>query len=200
MTLAATSAGSASALARMAGANELVKQVLRVSSSINLVAINAMLASRSAGSAARGFGVVSAELRSLSHNLDRDMTQMVTRFAGLVSGTAGQIKVRRRQALLERADRGGELAARAPGLLAQRREALQAMDNRLGEVRHALRGQIRQAMRVCKTGYAMARSARIESVYGGDKAQVMTLVAVQVEEALDGIMVTLAEIQQEMEH
>ena len=64
----------ATELSRVVKANEDIKKVIRISSGVNLVALNAMLVAKRSGERSRGFAVVSSELRVFSRKLEGAMT------------------------------------------------------------------------------------------------------------------------------
>ncbi len=186
-------------LARMAVANEHVKEVLRISAEVNLVALNAMLAAHGAGEGSRGFGVVSSELRTLSRSLDREMFKLVETFSGVVRGTAVLQKQRRMLRLLHEAEGGTGLGAEELADLLRRKgsELLQA-DQAIRLKRQYVQNQVERTLRLCATGHALARSAKIESVYGGAMVATLRQVANQIEEAVGRILAALKQIQLQM--
>jgi hypothetical protein len=185
-------------LARMAVANEHVKEVLRISAEVNLVALNAMLAAHGAGEGSRGFGVVSSELRALSRSLDREMLKLVETFSGVVRGTAVLQKQRRMLRLLHEAKGAGHGAAELANLLRRKGGELQQADQAIRSRRQYVEAQVERTLRLCSTGHALARSAKIESVYGGAMVATLRQVADQIEEAVGRILAALKQIQVQM--
>ncbi|WP_212784959.1 hypothetical protein [Ferrigenium kumadai] len=195
--LEASSAPS-NGLTRMAIANEHVKEVLRVSAEVNLVALNAMLAAHSAGEGSRGFGVVSSELRALSRSLDREMLNLVETFSGVVRDTAGLQKQRRILWLLNRANQGDQAASLLGDLLSRKGNELHEAGRMIRDRQLAVGAQVDRTLRLCATGHALARSAKIEAVYGGSMVVTLRQVANQIEEAVSHILATLKQIQVQM--
>lgn len=185
-------------LTRMAVANEHVKEVLRISAEVNLVALNAMLAAHSAGEGSRGFGVVSSELRALSRSLDREMLRLVETFSGVVRGTAMLQKQRHILRLLHAANRGRRASERLDGLLRRKGGELQEADRAIRSRREYVHNQVERTLRLCETGHALARSAKIEAVYGGAMAATLRQVADQIEAAVGQILAALKQIQIQM--
>jgi hypothetical protein len=185
-------------LMRMALANERVKDVMRVSAEVNLVALNAMLAAHGAGEGSRGFGVVSFELRALSRRLDREMLNLVETFSGVVRDTAVLQKRRRMLRLLNQANRGEQAAGLLGGLLLRKGNELHEADRMIRDKRQFVGAQVDRTLRLCATGHALARSAKIEAVYGGAMVVTLRQVANQIEEAVSQILATLKQIQMQM--
>lgn len=183
---------------RMALANERVKDVMRVSAEVNLVALNAMLAAHGAGEGSRGFGVVSFELRALSRRLDREMLNLVETFSGVVRDTAVLQKRRRMLRLLNQANRGEQAAGLLGGLLLRKGNELHEADRMIRDKRQFVGAQVDRTLRLCATGHALARSAKIEAVYGGAMVVTLRQVANQIEEAVSQILATLKQIQMQM--
>lgn len=185
-------------LMRMAVANEYVKEVLRISAEVNLVALNAMLAAHGAGEGSRGFGVVSSELRALSRNLDREMLKLVETFSGVVRGTAVLQKQRRMLRLLHAAKGVGHGADELIKLLQCKTRELEEADLTIHSRRQYVQNQVERTLRLCATGHALARSAKIESVYGGAMVATLRQVAEQIEIAVGQILAALKQIQLQM--
>lgn len=185
-------------LMRMAAANEHVKDVLRISAEVNLVALNAMLAAHGAGEGSRGFGVVSSELRALSRGLDREMLKLVETFSGVVRGTAVLQQQRRMLRLLHEAQGAGRGAETLAALLQRKGCELQEADRAIRSRRQYVATQVERTLRLCETGHALARSAKIESVYGGAMVATLRQVANQIEEAVGRILAALKQIQVQM--
>lgn len=185
-------------LAQMALANEYVKEVMRISSEVNLVALNAMLAAHGAGEGSRGFGVVSSELRALSRRLDGEMLALVETFSGVVRDTAVLQKQRRILRLLNVANRNDRTAGLLGGLLLRKGNELREADRTIRERRQSVESQVGRTLRLCATGHALARSAKIEAVYGGAMVATLRQVANQIEDAVSEILAALKQIQVQM--
>jgi methyl-accepting chemotaxis protein len=183
---------------QMAAANEHVKEVLRISAEVNLVALNAMLAAHSAGEGSRGFGVVSSELRGLSRGLDREMLKLVETFSGVVRDTAVLQKQRHILGLLHAASRGERATERLGGLLRRKESELLEADQAIRAKRQHVENQVERTLRLCATGHALARSAKIEAVYGGAMVATLRQVANQIEDAVGQILAALRQIQFQM--
>lgn len=181
-----------SGLHRVVKANEDIKKVIRISSGVNLVAINAMLVAKRSGERSRGFAVVSSELRVFSHKLEGAMTGLGTLIFELVRDAAAMQK--------QQQERGHFLSIGAQGKLMRElvQPALARVDERLhgtaqeiGKDWHKLRLQLNRVLQLCETGGSLSRSAKIEAVYGGDISGTLKQVANQIEETVNEIFTTL---------
>lgn len=172
--------------------NEKIKRVVLISNGINLTAVNAMLVSKRAGERSRGYGVVSGELRNFSRQLEANMGEMTTLVSGMVRDVAFLLNQCRSQRQMDRALRMSE---RTAGLLghAMRRKAnaVAEMSKKMHWLGNALARQISGAMRLCHTGSALARSAKIEAVYGGDMAATLGQVSRDVEDRMTELLESL---------
>jgi len=185
-------------LRQMAVVNEYVKEVLRISAEVNLVALNAMLAAHQAGESSRGFGVVSSELRVLSGKLDKEMLYLVELVSGAVRDTAVLQRRRRILRLLNIANQGERAASLLGDVLAREVVALHEASRVIQARKQLLRVQVLRTLKLCATGNALARSAKIESVYGGVMLGTLRQVANRIESAVDEILATLKQIQVQM--
>ena len=185
-------AGQANDLRRVVKANEDIKKVIRISSGVNLVALNAMLVAKRSGERSRGFAVVSSELRVFSHNLDGAMSGLGTLIFELVRDAAAMQK--------QRQEHGRLLAIMAQGKRMRElvEPALARVDVRIcgtvqeiGRDWQKLRLQLNRVLQLCETGGSLARSAKIEAVYGGDMSTILKQVASRIEETVNEIFATL---------
>lgn len=172
-------------LHRMIVVNERIKEVIEVSGALNMVAINAMLVAKRAGVRSSGFSVVSSELRGFSRKLIDAMDRLGEEIAVLVRETADLRKLERMHRLLDvtlaqNAVNAGYLAA----AMQRNREVLQAVGQSVEtSVQHLLM-LLARSMRLCDTGYALARSAKVEAVYGGEMSHALRQVAERIEESV----------------
>jgi methyl-accepting chemotaxis protein len=173
-------AGADNALARAVAVNERVKEVRGKAGEVELVALNAVLAAHRAGGHARGFGVVSGELRALSDGLNAAARELVAVIAGMVRDTAQALKQRHRLRLLNRANPGGALAGllgRKHGELAQQEQTLRAAQRRAA-------GQVAGIWRLSVLGQGLARNAGIEASHSGQYAAALRQVAGAIQAAV----------------
>lgn len=174
--------------------NTGIRTVIAISRRVNLVAVNAMLAAKQAGVQARGFGVVSAELRAFSGQLDQQMQDLDVFIYSLVHGVAESARVRRRQSHFRAASGSDEarpcLAAGAARIDAR----LAEIDGGSAQRWEGLRSRLDRALRLCGTGIALSRAAKIEAVYGHTLAGGLRQVAEEIETAIVDILGTLKKL------
>ncbi|MBS0354923.1 MAG: hypothetical protein JSR83_13625 [Proteobacteria bacterium] len=175
-----------------------IRQVTALSSQVNLVALNAMLAAKQAGSQARGFGIVSSELRQFSGQLDRQMHELGDFIGDLVHSVAESARIRLHVAHLDQIP-----AAIQPRLAgaAARIEARQARIDSDGSERwFGLGNRLDHALRLCSTGVALSRAAKIEAVYGQALAASLRQVADEIEDAIVTILGTIKQLRRALAH
>lgn len=185
-------ASQASGLHRAVKANEDIKKVIRISSGVNLVAINAMLVAKRSGERSRGFAVVSSELRIFSRNLEVAMTGLGALIFELVRDAAAMQKQRQeRSHFLVILAQGRQMREWVEPALARVDERLRGTEQEIGRDWQKLRLQLNRALQLCESGGSLSRSAKIEAVYGGDMSTTLKQVANQIEETVNEIFSTL---------
>lgn len=155
-------------LARIVRVNEEIKSIVATAFKINLMALNAIFLAKRAGHAARGFGVLSNELRRFAQDLTREMTQLREMTAMTVSTVTGVVQQKRLNTILD------EAISRCPETvngeeLVQRRGLKQLTDKqgRLNKLDKQLRRSLEDTGQLVELGGVLARSAKIEAAYGG---------------------------------
>lgn len=185
-------AGPVVDLRRVVKANEDIKKVIRTSSWVNLVAINAMLIAKRSGERSSGFSVMSSELRVFSHKLEGTLTGLGNLIFGLVRDAAAMQKQCHEWNHLR--------ATMAHGPLMQERvePTLKNKEEIINEIRKAIRQdwrnlqlQLNCILQLCETGGFLSRSAKIEAVYGGEMSVTLKQVANKIEETVNEIISTL---------
>lgn len=193
--------GSAAAdLCRVVRVNEEIKKVMRISSEVNLVALNAMLTAKRSGEKSRGFGVVSSELRVFSGKLEHFMSNLQEPIFELLNDVAHILKQgRARRHFAAAMTSGGDNAKRllAP-ILSRKDEVQQAGCERVGKDWSRLVMLLNRALQLCETGGALSRSAKIEAVYGGDMTASLKQVSNQIELTVENILSILKALKAEM--
>lgn len=179
-------------LHRVVRANEEIKKVIRISSGVNLVALNAMLIAKRSGEKSRGFAVVSSELRVFSRKLESAMTGLGALVFELVRDAAAMQKQRHeRRHLRATLAQGGKASELMGTMLGRREENMRATGEAIQKDWHQLQLQLNRVLQLCETGGALSRSAKIEAVYGGDMSATLKQVANQIEETVSEIFSTL---------
>jgi hypothetical protein len=180
-------------------ANAGIRAVIEMSRRVSLVAINASLVAKQAGTQARGFGVVSRELREFSAKLEGQMQALDQLIAEAVMGLAEAAKENRRARQLRLAQDGSADCASLERSMA-RVDARLAEANLVNSSRWLdLVQRLRLILRQCGIGAALARSAKVEAVYGGSAVGALRQVAQEIEESVGDIQATLARLNREVE-
>jgi hypothetical protein len=177
-----------SELTLISAVNESVKQAIRASENISLIAVNANLAAGRSGARAVGFCVVAGELRLFSDRMANTMHGWSSLIYALVQETArSSVQLRSRNKLRET----GALSAKAKAALAQ---ALEQSNEAfaLAKARKSVRvielqGLIRRAEKQRVTGEVIARSAMIESAYGGTMQPVLQQIAKSIDASIGNL-------------
>jgi len=121
-------------------------------------------------------------LRSFSGRLEIIMLETSNLISRMIGDVASFLNQKRSMARLDRASGMSEITA---GLLedamGRKRRALSGMQNRMRELGDRLGLHSETALRHCQSGVALSRSAKIESVYGGEMAGILEQVSVEVE-------------------
>lgn len=172
-----------------ASINEEIKHIIEISSKINLSAINAMLVARRAGDKSLGYSVVSFDLRKFSQQLDLNMNDIRHIIADLIQTVATLLgKYRDHSLLIRTADRS-ELSRKniAKSLLAKDKDVIDTK-NIISAQSDILRNKLDASLKLCHKGASLARSAKIESAYGGNMSRVLTQVSQEVEDRMSELL------------
>lgn len=171
-------------LLRIVRINEQIKRVVGVSFKINIMALNAIFLAKRAGTAARGFGVLSNELRVFSQDLRTCMESLTGLIHACVNEVSVVLQDNRLATLFNRAV---ELAPQQPALLAvlQRRGVEDEKHaQHLTKLRRQLKRALEDAFQMVELGGVLAKSAKIEAAYGQSFAASLA----QVSGEFDGVV------------
>ncbi len=180
-----------SALRQSVLIHEEVKVVIRNCFEINLMGLNAILLAKKAGESARGFGVISAELRLLSIELQTAMQHLSALTQELLAAATQRLQAERRLARLADASNHSEHIRH---ILAP---AMQQAQSRLAQLVSANRFEacLDDANRACTFGLVLARSARIESAYSGSMRGVLAELSETFAQKIEAILPRLDSLQ-----
>ncbi|MFN4342945.1 MAG: methyl-accepting chemotaxis protein [Azonexus sp.] len=174
-TSAARAPQAGADLLRIVHINEEIKSVVNVAFRINIMALNAIFLAKRAGAAARGFGVLSNELRVFSQDLRDCMALLTSLVHGCVNDVSRMLQDIRHTRLLRQA------AERANGRMAEvlvRREHENARHAAsLASQRKQLQRALEDAFRLVELGGVLAKSAKIEAAYGQSFAMPLSQVS-----------------------
>lgn len=170
-------------LLRIVRINEEIKSVVGVAFKINIMALNAIFLAKRAGTAARGFGVLSNELRVFSQDLRDCMASLTGLIHGCVNEVSLVLQDIRHTRLLRNAV---ELSPNAQGkdVLAAREIENEKHTQRLSGLRKQLKRALEDAFQMVELGGVLAKSAKIEAAYG----QAFAVPLAQVSGEFDGIV------------
>ena len=178
-----SSSGAALDLLRIVRINEEIKSVVNVAFKINIMALNAIFLAKRAGTAARGFGVLSNELRVFSQDLRDCMLALTGLVHGCVNDVSLMLQDIRHTRLLRQAVALSKDAQMA-SVLARRETENERHAASLASQRKQLRRALDDAFRLVELGGVLAKSAKIEAAYG----QSFALPLAQVSGEFDGIV------------
>jgi methyl-accepting chemotaxis protein len=170
-------------LLRIVRINEEIKSVVGVAFRINIMALNAIFLAKRAGTAARGFGVLSNELRIFSQDLRDGMAALTSLIHGCVTEVSVVLQDIRHTALLRQAVEQSS-AACGRQVLAAREVENERHAEHLARLRKQLRGALDDAFRMVELGGVLAKSAKIEAAYG----QSFAVPLAQVSGEFDGVV------------
>lgn len=181
-------------LIRAVRVNEEIKHILDASREISIVALNAFLTARQAGTRSLGFSVVSRELRALAGKFETAMIALDDIISTLAADLAQSIRDRRQLGYIQAAIAQPDSHACLRPTLARATTHHDAIETAVAGGWLRLEDDIGRVLKLAETGGVLARSAKIEAAYGGDMARVLTQVAGQIETAIGEIVTRLGEI------
>lgn len=185
-------------LRRVVTLREGIKGIASRAFQVNVLGLNAILLAKKFGEQARGFGVISNELRDFSHALREQMTGLSQNSMQLVDLATKQLKLTRQMALMANA------AVSQPSTVHPRLQA--ALDRQAADYAELCDGihgahsrmteWIDAAYQSCLFGTVIARSARIEAAHAGSAGQTLTDASNTFAEHVDHILPNLALLKQ----
>lgn len=170
-------------LLRIVRINEEIKTVVNVAFKINIMALNAIFLAKRAGTAARGFGVLSNELRVFSQDLRDCMATLTSLIHGCVDEVSRVLQDIRHTRLLREAVAMSSVP-RLAEVLATREAENAGHQQQLASLRKKLQRALEDAFQLVELGGVLAKSAKIEAAYG----QSFAVPLAQVSGEFDGIV------------
>ena len=170
-------------LLRIVRINEEIKSVVNLAFKINIMALNAIFLAKRAGTAARGFGVLSNELRVFS----QDLRECMSALTGLIHACVGEVSVVLQDISHTRLLREAAAISRhtaAVAVVAAREAENVRHAEKLASLRKSLKRALEDAFQMVELGGVLAKSAKIEAAYGQTFAQSLA----QVSGEFDGIV------------
>ena len=168
-------------LVRAVSIAEGVKQIVAIATRVRSIATNAILLAHRAGDLARGFGVLSRELRGFTEQVTAEMNTLSEVTMELVAEVSTLVRQNQRTELLRRArqalgaesdytDTIGAILKRHAADAGKRAQSITKLHERLDQALIA-------TDRVGQFGTVLARTALIESAYGGEHGPALSGVA-----------------------
>lgn len=173
-------------LALIVRINEDIKSVVKLARSINLLALNAILLSRRAGSVALGFGVISDELRLFSKTLTQTMqTLMKLSYASVQTVSLHQRHSRMNKLMTLASQQIAESNFRVDIQHSAEREML--LRHNIIQTYEGLQKLLGDAEDASRFGSVISRSLKIEATYGGSFSNMLAQIALDFGRYIDAI-------------
>lgn len=181
--------GSAAAIGNVVLVNEDIKRVVRCAFGINLMALNAILVARRAGSAAAGFGIVAAEMRQLSGALEGSMGTLRRLSDELLATVTRAMRHARVEAVLLRtASQGETVRHRLEPVLERSAQRRADIERRIRAQCRNLLNDLDGAVRVSRLADSLAHMAKIEASWSADHRTGLAAVSDELAQSLRGIL------------
>lgn len=175
---------------RIVRINEEIKSVVSVAFKINIMALNAIFLAKRAGTAARGFGVLSNELRVFSQDLRDCMSSLTGLVHACVDDVSRMLQDIRHTSLLRQAvEMSPKPEVRA--VLKAREAENERHAQSLSSQRRQLKRALEEAFRMVELGGVLAKSAKIEAAYGQSFAVPLAQVSGEFDGVVEEIRVSL---------
>jgi len=185
-----------SELGRTVRLSEETRRVIALAFGVRLMALNAIILARRAGASARGFGVLSGELRRFTGELESAMDELRRLTWSAVATVTARVKQARVAGVLERARAAAPQSERwIDEPLARMARAAESQAAELRATERALQEAIRDADRIGLMGGVLARTARIEAAYGDVFRVQLTEVADGFDRAIASILASLQQLE-----
>jgi len=180
-------------LLRIVRINEEIKRVVGVSFKINIMALNAIFLAKRAGTAARGFGVLSNEFRNFSQDLRVGMAALTGMVYGCVNEVSLMLQDLRLTRLLREANQLAPQAALSAILSRREQQDISHAEN-LRRLRRQLRLALDDAFQMVELGGVLAKSAKIEAAYGQAFAVPLAQVSGEFDQIVEEIRASLVSL------
>ncbi len=177
-------------LLRIVRINEEIKLVVGVAFKINIMALNAIFLAKRAGTAARGFGVLSNELRVFSQDLRDCMGSLTSLIHGCVNEVSLVLQDIRHTRLLRQAAQMSP-KSQAVAVLAARELKNARQVQKMASLRKQLKRALEDAFQMVELGGVLAKSAKIEAAYGQSFAVPLAQVSGEFDTIVEEIRASL---------
>ncbi len=171
--------------------NESIKAIVNTSNRVYMIALNAMLVARRVEGKAKGFSVISGELRALSQRLNAVMGSLQQSMYPLITCISAIVKHTSREHLLAKALAGSERGIPDESVVGKLRQELRNYWRSIARI-------INDAIKVCDVGRALAVLTKTEIAavlrFEPTLAQVSMLVETTIEDIYDSLLNTRDQI------
>jgi len=181
--------------------NETIKHVAQLSRKLYLDSLNAMFSVRRSGDIARGFVIVTTQLRTLSIQVGEAMLRLQNDVELLLQEATALQRQRHHAALAHAALEQSDSDVGRAALASFRRrvdEHLREREQSYWQGRERVAARLRDALRIFKAGGNLAVLAKIEANQAGRLAQQLGQVAAEVEGTMVAMTDTLTVLTQEL--
>jgi hypothetical protein len=180
--------GAGGELTRLVDLFEIIKEIAALAFKLRLLAVNAIVTSRSQGATAPGFDVVAAYMGQLSKELDEAMTQLRPEVTAWVRAASLLVKLERSLRLLGEARKLEDTGA-AANALASARARVGALRRDLLKRKRRVADVVDDVSQLTAGGCGAARSAKVEAAYGGEFRLSLGAVADELAAVTDSVYV-----------
>ena len=188
---------SFSGLARAVAICEETKRVVLGAGDMNMQAVNAILLTRSKKGSARGFEEVSAQMGTLSRDVERCMSGLQKRIFDWVSAVSALLRMDRRVSVLKRA--GACDPRRVVGVALEREQAASQEHWRaLDRIRGRILLDLEDAQQLSAMGSVLSRTAKLEATYGGPQREALALVSAEFATVAEKIHASIKTLQRQV--
>lgn len=185
-------------LVRTVRIGEGVKQIVMVAGRVRSIATNAILLAHRAGNLARGFGVLSRELRGFTDQVTAQMNILSECTCLLVSEVSASLRVSHRTQLLARTrdlvNADTAAANTVTAVLSRHASGAEAQSISIEKLHMRLGAALAATDQVTQFGTVLARTALIEAAYGGEHSQALSGVAQEFNQCIAQIIETLQSV------
>lgn len=184
-------------LIRAVEISEGVKRVAAITARISRVGINAIVLAHRAGDLARGFGVLSNELRTFTQQVTVLMTKLSQTSLQMVESVSALLRQSHNVTLLKRTQhelRRRDAPPMVDAVLDRRIGDCRQRKDELGRLQRELQTLLEEARQSGQFGTVLARTARIEVTYAGTHAAELGDVAKEFGLAINQIVDSLEQL------
>ncbi len=190
-------AGAGGGLACAVEISESVKRIVALAAHINKIGVNAILLAHRAGDLARGFGVLSNELRAYTRQVTTSMKCLSEVSFCIVGEVSALLRKAHNLRLIEKTQQElrvlGKESLLDPVLERASQECLDRT-HQLGRLHRELGSAVEEAQNLGQLGSVLASAARIEVAYAGVFSAELKDVTVEFGSAIEQIVAAVEQV------